>query len=68
MMASIGDEKKPVEISREELHRLVWKTPIQRLAEQFGITGNGLAKICDRVNVPYPPRGYWPRSPPARTS
>lgn len=30
-----------------------------RLAEQYGISGNGLAKICDRENIPYPPRGYW---------
>ncbi|WP_316397155.1 hypothetical protein [Bradyrhizobium sp. 33ap4] len=30
-----------------------------RLAEEFGITGNGLAKVCDRLDVPYPPRGHW---------
>jgi hypothetical protein len=30
-----------------------------RLATQYGITGNGLAKICDRLNIPYPPRGHW---------
>jgi hypothetical protein len=30
-----------------------------RLAEEFGITGNGLAKICERLDVPYPPRGHW---------
>jgi hypothetical protein len=46
-------------VTREELHRQVWETPMSRLAEQYGITGNGLAKICDRLNVPYPPRGYW---------
>jgi hypothetical protein len=27
-----------------------------RLAEEFGITGNGLAKVCDRLDVPYPLR------------
>jgi hypothetical protein len=32
---------------------------MSRLAEEFGISGNGLAKICDRLDVPYPPRGYW---------
>ena len=32
---------------------------MSRLAVQYGISGNGLAKICDRLNVPYPPRGYW---------
>ncbi|MEP4163220.1 hypothetical protein [Maricaulis sp.] len=28
-------------------------------AKQFGISGNGLAKICKRLEIPYPPRGYW---------
>jgi hypothetical protein len=32
---------------------------MNRLADQYGITGNGLAKICDRLKIPYPPRGYW---------
>lgn len=46
-------------ISRDELYALVWETPISRLGTDFGITGNGLAKICDRLEIPYPPRGYW---------
>jgi hypothetical protein len=46
-------------VSRAELYALVWQTPMSRLAVEFGITGNGLAKICDRLAVPYPPRGYW---------
>ena len=46
-------------VSRDELYALVWKTPMSRLGAEFGITGNGLAKICDRLEVPYPPRGYW---------
>jgi hypothetical protein len=46
-------------VTREELHQMVWQQPMSRLAEEFGISGNGLAKICDRLNVPYPPRGYW---------
>ena len=46
-------------VSRDELYGLVWTTPMSRLASEFGITGNGLAKICDRLDVPYPPRGYW---------
>lgn len=33
--------------------------PMSRLGEQYGIPGNGLKKICDRLNVPYPPRGFW---------
>jgi hypothetical protein len=48
-------------LSREELYALVWKIPINRLAKEFGITGTGLVKICDRLEVPYPPLGYWAR-------
>jgi hypothetical protein len=50
---------KPRRLTREELYTLVWQRPISRLAEDFGISGNGLAKICDRMDVPYPPRGHW---------
>ena len=46
-------------VTREELYQMVWDKPMIRLAEEFGITGNGLAKVCDRLDVPYPPRGYW---------
>jgi hypothetical protein len=50
---------KPKELTRAELHSLVWSIPISRLAEQFGITGTGLAKICRRFDIPYPPAGWW---------
>jgi len=46
-------------LSREELYQKVWATPIERLATEFGISGVGLAKICKRMDVPVPPRGYW---------
>jgi len=52
-------QKQPAKISREELYRQVWETPMFRLAAQYGVSGNGLKKICNRLNVPYPPRGYW---------
>jgi hypothetical protein len=32
---------------------------MSRLAADYGISGNGPAKICDRLKIPYPPRGYW---------
>ena len=50
---------EPMTLSREDLHRLVWETPMIRLGERFGISGNGLAKICRRLDIPYPPRGHW---------
>jgi hypothetical protein len=33
--------------------------PMQMLASSYGISGNGLAKICDKMSVPYPTRGHW---------
>lgn len=53
-------------VTREELYALVWQRPMSRLAEEFGISGNGLAKVCDRLNVPYPPRGYWAKKEAGR--
>ncbi|MDX0921837.1 hypothetical protein GOE04_11725 [Sinorhizobium medicae] len=46
-------------LTREELHGLVWSTPILKLAEEFGLSDRGFAKICARHLVPTPPRGYW---------
>jgi hypothetical protein len=53
------EQRKPTNITREELYRQVWATPMSRLGTRYGISGNGLKKICVRLNVPYPTRGYW---------
>lgn len=50
---------EPTTLTRDELYDAVWTAPIGRLAEQYGISGNGLAKICDRANILSPSRGYW---------
>ncbi len=47
------------EVSVEELYQLVWEKPMQALAQEFGISNVGLAKICKRNNIPRPERGYW---------
>ncbi|MHC2359062.1 hypothetical protein [Rhizobium leguminosarum] len=52
------DEPKRT-MSREEFHDLVWSTPMQKLAEIYGLSDRGLAKTCERYLVPVPPRGYW---------
>lgn len=52
----MGDERK---ITREELYKLVWSKPITELAKEFGMSDVGLAKVCKKLNVPRPYRGYW---------
>ncbi len=48
-----------VVLSRAELYELVWSEPATKVAERFGITGTGLRKICDKHDIPVPPRGHW---------
>ncbi len=52
-------EEPKRELTRKELHELVWSTPIQKLAELYGLSDRGLSKICQRHLIPVPPRGYW---------
>lgn len=44
-------------LTRRELYDLVWKTPAYTLAKEFGMSGRGLGKLCERHNIPVPPRG-----------
>lgn len=48
-----------IEIDREDLYKRVWTEPVRKLAAQYGISDVGLSKICKKLNVPKPPRGYW---------
>lgn len=51
--------KLPTHITREDLYTEIWSTPAETLAERYGISGRGLGKICDRLQIPVPPRGWW---------
>jgi hypothetical protein len=52
-------KKESVKLSRAELFEKIWSTPATKLAEEFGISGRGLGKMCARFDIPVPPRGYW---------
>ena len=54
------------QLTREELHRLVWDEPGTHLARRFGISDVALAKICRRLDVPRPPPGWWARKAAGR--
>lgn len=46
-------------IERKELYDLVWSKPIMELSKEFGVSDRGLGKVCERYDIPKPPRGYW---------
>jgi hypothetical protein len=50
---------KSIIIKRDELYSRVWQITMTKLAEEYGISGNGLKKICIKLKVPFPPIGYW---------
>jgi hypothetical protein len=55
-------KKQIIQIDRDQLYKEVWNTPIQRLAkEKYDVSDRGLAKVCKKLNIPTPSRGYWAR-------
>ena len=64
-------------VSRETLYEEIWAEPMTTVAARYGVASNFLGRICERLRVPCPPRGYWaqlkvgkadprPSLPPAR--
>ena len=51
----------PHSVTREKLYEEVWKTPILQLSKCYGISDVALAKVCRKMDVPRPYRGYWSR-------
>jgi AcrR family transcriptional regulator len=54
--------KSPIALTRKDLYRRVWSKPLSAVAAEIGLSGNALAKICNRLLVPYPARGYWSKN------
>jgi|WetSurMetagenome_2_1015567.scaffolds.fasta_scaffold65369_1 hypothetical protein len=51
----------PVTVTRERLYEEVWQTPVHILAPKYGLSDVGLKKVCKKLLIPTPPRGYWMR-------
>lgn len=48
-----------VRLDRAALFDRVWSEPVEKLAKDWGLSGRGLAKVCRRLQIPVPPRGFW---------
>lgn len=57
--------KKPVD--RQTLYEEVWSDPVTIVAERYGLSDVGLAKICRKLRIPLPRRGYWAKVKAGRT-
>jgi len=44
-------------LTRSELYEQVWATPMSTLAKRHGLSDRGLAKLCERHQIPVPAQG-----------
>ena len=47
---------------REQLFAEVWKTPLTTLAPRYGLSDNGLRKVCIALAIPLPRAGHWAKA------
>lgn len=45
--------------NREELYAEVWEQPLVKVAPRYGISAVALGKVCQKLQIPLPGRGYW---------
>lgn len=62
--AGIGTTQAPLpyvlaQYDRNRLYEEVWSEPTQKVARNYGISDVALSKVCQQLQVPKPPRGYW---------
>jgi len=46
-------------VSREALYEEVWTDPVTVVSPRYGLSNVGLVKICKKLRIPVPGRGYW---------
>ena len=45
--------------NREELYSEVWEQPLIKVGPKYGISAVALGKVCNKLQIPLPGRGYW---------
>jgi hypothetical protein len=63
--------ERRVTYDRSRLYAEVWSAPARSIAQRYGVSDVALAKMCRKLSVPLPGRGYWAKvvaghNPPRR--
>ncbi|MDB4789992.1 hypothetical protein OAG66_01370 [bacterium] len=61
VLATKGFSRERLKATPAEIQELVWSKPSHHVAKQLGYSDVGLGKICSRLGIPKPPRGFWAR-------
>lgn len=48
-----------ITFERQALYVEVWSTPLTQLAKKYGLSDNGLRKVCKAMSIPLPVQGHW---------
>ena len=48
-------------LDRNKLYEEVWAEPMTKVSKRYQISDVALAKICKKLDIPVPERGYWAR-------
>jgi hypothetical protein len=51
-----------ITFQREELFAEVWTTPLTTLAKKYGLSDNGVRKVCKAMDIPLPKAGHWAKA------
>lgn len=52
---------KTITFERDQLYGDVWLTPMNKIAENYGVSSSKIAEACKQMSIPRPPQGYWMR-------
>lgn len=55
-------------VTREKLYEEVWAEPMTTVAARYKVSSSFLARVCERLKLPRPSRGYWARLEVGRAS
>lgn len=53
------DTRKVVRPSSEDLHKMLWKMPTNKIADLYGVSDKAIEKWAKFYGITKPPRGYW---------
>ncbi|HHL4081278.1 hypothetical protein [Burkholderia sola] len=48
-----------ITFERKTLYDEIWTDPVSTVSKRYGMSDNGLRKVCQKLGVPLPPLGYW---------
>lgn len=49
----------PIQFERQSLYEEVWSESLTRLGKKYGLSDNGVRKVCIALNIPLPKAGHW---------